>query len=130
LELQIAAAPVAARIPKDKPLEERLQFAMRYVHEHGRELCFMSGNLTDELLFRVALVATLTNATAEERDRVQRSLEPLQALSAACQGVPVDFAALRIDDDLLPLMKWFEEAKSAVAAAPKPPVDENLKKQG
>jgi hypothetical protein len=129
LELQIAAAPVIARIPRDKSLEERLQFAMRYVHEHGRELCFMSGDITDELLFRVALVAVLTDATGEEREQVQRSLAPLQALSAAFAGVPVDLEALDIPNDLMPLLRWFDEAKQAVAAKQKPAVDENLKKE-
>ncbi len=107
IELTIPANVLRDRLPKDKPLEERVQFAMSHVRDPKNEhdLFFMSGRVDDDLRFRVAIAGVMMGANEEERDRITRSLRPLQALSAAFAGVPVDLSALAADTDLLPLWK-------------------------
>lgn len=111
LELQFAAAPVRDRIPTDKPLAERVAFAMKYVREHERDLFWMSGSTSDDTKFRAALAAVVLAGSDEDRDVIARSMKPLRMLSAAMQGIPVAFDGMEFDEDLLPLMKiWHESA--------------------
>lgn len=113
MELQIAAAPVRDRIPADKPLTERLQFAMRYVREHERTLFWMSAEANDDMQFRTALAAVMLAGDDEDRSAIERSMKPLRMLSAAMSGVPVDFGSMLEDaDKLLPLMKLWHESKA------------------
>lgn len=110
IELQIAAAPVRDHIPADKPLVERLQFAMRYVRKHADNLFWMSVNVNDDSKFRTALAAVMLAGSDEDRDVIERSMKPLLMLSAAMQGIPVDFGAFEAEGTL-PLMKlWHESA--------------------
>jgi hypothetical protein len=91
IEIQIAATPVRDRIPVDKPLTERLLFAMRYVREH-EDLFFLSARVTDDLKFRTALAAVMLAGSEDDGLVIERSLKPLKMLSAATQGIPVDFS--------------------------------------
>lgn len=109
MEIQIAAAPVRERIPADKPLNERISFAMRYVREHARDLFWMSYDANDDLKMRTALAAVMLAGNEEDREAITRALQPLKMLSAAMQGIPVDFS--NVDTDVIPLLKlWHESA--------------------
>lgn len=110
MEIQIAATVVKNRIPADKPLVDRLDFAMRYAREHERDVFFMSGRITDDLMFRTALAAVMLAGDENDRDIITRSMQPLRMLSAAMSGVPVDFSQMDDSADLLPLMKMFHES--------------------
>jgi hypothetical protein len=110
--LQIAAASMRDQIPADKSLTERLQFAMRYVRRHGDSLFWMEGRVNDDDRLRTALAAVMLAGSEEDKDAITRSLKPLQALSAAMSGIPVDFDAMGWDDDLIPLVGlWHESAE-------------------
>lgn len=111
--LLIAATPVRNLIPADKPLNERLKFAMRYVREHD-DLFFMLANADDDTKFRTALAAVMLAGDDEDKDVIERSMKPLRMLSAALQGIPVNFDAMPTDDDLLPLMKLWHESEQGV----------------
>lgn len=109
IELSIAATPVLDRIPKDKPLVERVAFAMKYVREHD-DLFWMSARPTEDMKMRTALAAVLMAGNESDKDIITRSMKPLQMLSAAMSGIPVDFSAMPTDDDLLPLIKLWNES--------------------
>ena len=113
LTLQMAAAPVRDRIPADKPLAERLTFAMKYVRAHERDVFWMQGSTTDDTKFRTALAAVMLAGSEDDRDVIARSMKPLQMLDAAMRGIPVDFGAMPTGDDLLPLMKLWHESEAA-----------------
>jgi hypothetical protein len=110
LEIQIAMTGVHG-IPADKPLPERLAYAMRYVREHEDDLFFMSHAVNDDLMMRTALAAVMVAGDEADKDIIARSLQPLKMLSAAMQGIPVDFSAMGMSDDLVPLMKIWNESK-------------------
>ena len=113
MELQIAASPVVDRIPKDKPLTERVAFAMRYVREHERDLFWLSYDANDDLKMRTALAAVMLAGNEEDKDAITRAMKPLRMLSAAMSGIPVDFAALEDSADILPLIKMWQESAPA-----------------
>ena len=113
LELQIAAAPVRDAIPADKPLAERLSFAMRYVRDHERDLFWMNGRTSDDTKFRTAIAAVMLAGNDEDRGLIERSMKPLRMLTAARQGIPVDFGQMEGGDDLVPLMKLWHETEKA-----------------
>lgn len=113
MELRIAATPVIKRIPADKPLPERVQFAMDYVRKHKHDLFWMSAKPDDDMMFRTALAAVMLAGNDEDRDVIARSMQPLKMLSAALSGVPVDFGAMPTDEDLLPLMKFWRDGEAA-----------------
>lgn len=113
--LQIAAQSVRD-IPADKSLTERLEYSMRYVRKHESDVFWMStahGPEMDDLKFRTAIAAVMLAGNASDRDILTRSLHPLRALSAATQGIPVDFGALKFDEDMLPLMKLWHATETA-----------------
>lgn len=112
LELQIAALPIRERIPADKSLIERLQFAMRYVRQHESNLFWMGRRPSDERKFRTALVAVILSGNDEDKSLIGRSMKPLLMLSAAMEGIPVDFGAMETADNLLPLMKLWHESEA------------------
>ena len=112
MQVQIAAAPVQIQIPKDMPLKERVEFAMRYVLEHD-DLFFMSARVDDGMKFRTALVAVMLAGDEADREVITRSMKPLKMLSAAMEGVPVDWTAFEMTEDMLPLMLMFNAAKTA-----------------
>lgn len=111
LEIQLAATPARRAIPADKPLAERVQFAMRYVRANERDLFFMSANPSDDLKFRTALAAVMLAGNDEDRDILNRSLQPLRMLSAMVSGIPVDLSQFTVPDDVLPLMKLWHESE-------------------
>jgi len=111
MEVQIAATPVRDVIPKDRPLRERIEFAMRYVRSHERDLFWMSHQVNDDLMFRTALAAVMLSGDESDRDIITRSMKPLRMFSAAVSGIPVDFSAFDFTDDLLPLMGIFNDSK-------------------
>jgi hypothetical protein len=111
IELQISAAGVHG-IPAGKPLSERLAFAFRYVREHERDVFWMHGRtVRDDDLFRTAIAAVLIDGSDADRDIIEKSMRPLKMLNAAASGVPVDWTAFTLDDDVLPLMKIFQESQ-------------------
>lgn len=112
LELQLAVAPVRAAIPADKTLTERLQFAMRYVRDHERDLFWMSARTTDDTKFRTALAAVMLAGSEEDKSVIERSMKPMRMLSAVMQGIPVDFGDIPADEDLLPLIKLWHESEA------------------
>lgn len=119
MEIQIAAAPVRDAIPTDKPLPERINFAMRYVREHERDLFWMSYDANDDLKMRTALAAVMLAGNEEDRDAITRAMKPLKMLSAAMSGIPVDFSALEGLEDVLPLLKMWKESASPSTQAEK-----------
>lgn len=68
---------------------------------------------SDEEKFRIGCGALLLLSDGEERERVENTLRCLQALSAAMNGVPVDFASMFQGgpDDVVPLLPWFNEVR-------------------
>jgi len=110
MEIQMAAAPVRALIPADKPLAERIAFAMRYVREHGRDLFWMSYNASDDLKMRTAIAAVMLAGNEEDREAITKSMKPLRMLSAAMSGIPVDFSALEDMGDVIPLLKLWNDS--------------------
>jgi hypothetical protein len=109
---QIAAMYVAG-IPKNKPLPERLDFAMRYVRKHEAEVFWMTGRPNDDLKFRTAIAAVMLAGSDEDKNTITRSMAPLKALSAMMAGVPVNMeAALAGTEDCIPLIKlWHDSGK-------------------
>lgn len=112
LELKIAAKSVQ-NIPKDAPLSDRIKYAMRYVRDHERDVFWMSAGVNDDAMFRTALAAVMLAGSEEDRDIINRSMQPLRMLSAAMSGAPVDFGAMQVAEDLLPLMKLWRETDPA-----------------
>lgn len=114
LGLQIAAQSVRD-IPKDKPLTERLDYAMRYVRAHRDEVFWMETSVDGDMMFRTSLAAVMLAGDEADRDLITRSMLPLRMLTAAMSGVPVDFGVLTMGDaleKLLPLMKlWMDSEK-------------------
>lgn len=110
ISLNIACSQIKAHVPADKTLTERLLFAMR--HARTSDLFFMEGHVTDDDRFRAALGGVLLAGSEEDRDLITRSLKPLRALSALMDGVPVDFRAFEIDDDIIPLRKLWRESET------------------
>lgn len=113
MEVHIAASAIKDHVPQGAPLSDRVFFAMRYAIEHEASVFWMSGRVDDDLILRAALAAVLLSGSPADEDIIRRSLQPLKMLSAAMQGIPVDFSAMETGDDLLPLMKLFREAKDA-----------------
>lgn len=105
-ELLIASSPVRDAIPKDKPLAERIEFAMRYVREHKDAIFWMAHTAPDDdLMFRTALSAVILAGDDSDRDIIERSMKPVRALSALLSGVPVDVErAMDVGGDVLPLI--------------------------
>lgn len=118
MEITLAVSSMKGQIPKERPLKERLAFAMNYVVKNERDLFWMSYKVDDDLLLKTALAAVMTEATESEKDIIARSLAPLKAFSAAITGVQVDFSALALTDDLLPLLGMFKDAKDKPADPP------------
>ena len=112
MSLTIAASMLRGEIPSDAPLNDRLEFAMRYAREHARDMFWMVGAVNDDLIFRTAVAAVMMESNEEDNDLITRSMQPLKMLAAAAAGVPVDFAAFPADDDLVPLLKIFDDSKS------------------
>ena len=111
-ELAIAAMPIRDLVPKDKPLVERIKFAMSYIRKHKDEVFWMSYQVNDDKQIRTALAAVMMAGSDEDRILIKRSIKPLQMLSAAIQGIPVNFGAMETSEDLIPLIKlWHESEK-------------------
>jgi hypothetical protein len=120
LELQIAAAPIRDRIPKDEPLPDRISYAMRYVRQHERDLFWMTGKPSDDFMFRTALAAVMLAGSDDDRTTIKESMRPLKALSAAISGVPVDMvAALANAENVIPLLKLWHDSAAAEGEARK-----------
>jgi hypothetical protein len=91
--------------------EERLRAAFAEAQNF-----FMSTD--DDLRLKGALAAVILSypEDAPERDLLKRSVGALQQmaamLSALQNGIPVDIEAMPLPDpDILPLVKWWNEAK-------------------
>lgn len=111
MEMQISIAPMRGLIPADKPLEERLAFAMDYVRKHERDLFWMSYSVNDDMMFRSAIAAVMIDGSEEDKLSIQRSMKPLQMLAAAANGIPVDFEFMDTEN-LIPLLKlWHASAE-------------------
>jgi hypothetical protein len=116
IEMQIAVTQMRDWIPDCKPLKERMEIAFAYIREHKRDVMWMTGNASEDDMFRVAVAAVMVKCNEEERDIVERSLKPLRMLSAMCAGIPVDLSSFPIPDDLLPLQAmWVESLPPAGA---------------
>jgi hypothetical protein len=111
IELQIAVTAMKDRVHKEGTLADRVLSAMRYVRKHEPDLFWMSYKVTDDDMLRTALASVMADATEMENDVIERSLMPVRMLGAAASGIPVDFSAMRLDDDLLPLIKLWQESE-------------------
>jgi len=111
--IMLAVSAMRGKLPKEGAVDERLEFAMRYVRQNERNLFWMSTTVSDDLMLRTAIAAVLESALYEEHDLIMRSLRPLQMLSAAQAGVPVDWKQLDISPDLVPVLKIWHRAKEA-----------------
>ena len=112
IEMQIAVKQMRDWIPDCKPLKERLEIAFAYIQEHKRDVMWMTGNASEDDMFRVAVAAVMVKCNEEERGIIDRSLKPLQMLSAMCAGIPVDWSSLPSDGDLLPLQRMWVESST------------------
>lgn len=113
LEMQIAVTYLKEALPKgDTPLIDRLKFAMRYANQHEHDIFWMCSEITDDLKFKSALAAVMLTGNEEEKDLINRSVKPLKMLSAAINGVPVDFSQIGDVDELLPLLSMWEDSKT------------------
>ena len=110
-EALLAVAAQSVRFSGDS-LEDRLRSAMKDVRNRGDEILWMSHGGNDDFGFRAAVAAVMLKATEEERGVITRSMQPLKMLSAAQQGIPVDFGCLNADEDILPLIGMWHESKS------------------
>lgn len=108
INLTIAVSAMKGRIPMDESLENRLKYAMKYVREHKSDIFFMTV-ADDDLMLRAAIAAVMVTGSEEEQDLITRSLAPLKALAAATQGIPVNFGAIDFSDDLIPIMKIWND---------------------
>lgn len=86
-------------------LTERIKVAMRHAKDHWMET-------NEEEQFKGALVAAMDVSTEDEKDLITRSLQPMKILAAMMSGVPVDFEAVEMQDDLLSLQKFWHEVKA------------------
>jgi hypothetical protein len=113
-EMLIAVSGFKDLIPKDGPLEDRISFAMKHVKENKRDIFWMSYEVSDDAMFRTALAAVMLDASEDEKELITKSMKPLQALSAAMSGIPVDFGEVEMDG-ILPLMEmWRNSAASDI----------------
>ena len=110
MTIQIAALTVKDSIPKDKPLEERIAFAMCYVRKHEPDIFWMAYEVNDDMMMRTALAAVVLAGNDDDKEMITRSLKPLQALSALFTGVPVNMSAVDVEN-VLPLMKIWHDSK-------------------
>jgi hypothetical protein len=95
-------------------LEKRIRKAMAVVANSHWMFCDPG---QEDLRFRGALAGVILSpeTTEEEKECITRSLKPLRALNALMSGVPVDMGAVleeQGDKQILPLMKWWHEAKA------------------
>ena len=92
----------------EKAIEERAKLAMKHAHDEG--VCFMTPS--DDQKFRAACGALLLMSSEEEQGRITVELRMLQGLSAATQGLPIDFGALIPDGfSAIGLMGIYNESK-------------------
>jgi hypothetical protein len=112
-ELMIAVSGFSNLIPKDEPLKARLDWAMKHVRKHQRDIFWMSYEINDDAMFRTALAGVMVGASEDEKALITKSVKPLKALNAAISGVPVDFSGLDMEG-ILPLMEmWRDTGRDA-----------------
>ena len=99
----------------DEPdLEKRIRKSMAVVANGHWMFC---GDHQEDLRLRGALAGVILSpeTTEEEKECITRSLKPLRALNALMSGIPVDTEAVLEElgeTPILPLMKWWHEAKA------------------
>lgn len=109
--LAIGIAILGQQIPSDKPLEDRLRFAMQYIRKNWRDVLFMAYNAdSEDLQFRTAVGAVMAAGDADDLERLSTSLKPMRMLNAAATGIPVNFSDLPDPEDVLPLASWWKES--------------------
>lgn len=85
-------------------LEGRLRAAMSVTRHHWI--------VTDEdSRFRAAIAAVILLSSEEDKSRILAEVEQLRILGAACNGIPVDLAAIEPLDNPIGLMKIWKEIK-------------------
>lgn len=109
--MAIAATEAQHACRGEPDLMERIKKAMKACHGH-----WMETNPSNQ--FRAAVAAAIMESEGEERDRIERSARALNRANAALQamqaGVDVDLeAALKADDDVIPLSKLWREVVAA-----------------
>jgi hypothetical protein len=114
-EMMIAVSSFRDDVPKDKPLEQRINWAMNHVRENQRDIFWMSHSISDGAMFQTALAAVMFSASEEEKSLITKSVMPLRALDAAMSGIPVDFGDVDTEG-ILPLMKMWRQAAASDTA--------------
>jgi hypothetical protein len=109
--MAIAATEAQHACRGEPDLMERIKKAMKACHGH-----WMETNPSNQ--FRAAVAAAMLESEGLERDRLERSAAALKRANAALQamqaGVDVDLeAALKADDDVIPLAKMWREVVAA-----------------
>ncbi len=103
----------------DEPdLAERIKACMRRTYDHWMVI-------DEDMQFRGALAAAMVLSETGDREHIQASLKPLQALSALMSGVPVDLdrvvreqeAAKEAGQEPIPLRKLWDDVKAQAKAA-------------
>ena len=88
--VMIGIAELRSSVDPTQTLEDRLKSTMHKALHHWL--------VTDEeSQLRMAVGAVMVEATAEERDRLERELRFLRGLSVAASGIPVDLGATLSD---------------------------------
>lgn len=90
----------------NESLEERIKLAMNEVKNEDWLI------RTEDDMFKVAVGAILLEATDEERELINQEIKFLKALSAASDGVDVNFGSLFNDIDpskSIGLLKYWRE---------------------
>lgn len=107
--MRIAISDIKGKISKDKSIKERLKQAMRIAMDHWLVTA-------EQEQFRCAVGAVMLTALEEEKAILSEEMRSLNALSAATQGVPVNFDALEGNPKkwyhLMPLWKEIKEIKT------------------
>ena len=106
-EILITGHLAKSSVPKTGTLEERIVATMRAVRNDD-QINWMCR--TDDHKFRAAVFAVMLMSSDGDQDRIARSLTPLKALSAAMNGVPVDFTGLLVEDDMIPLLSLWHQS--------------------
>jgi hypothetical protein len=94
---------------KFESAEELLKAAMRRTKDHWLET-------SDEGRFKAAIGAALMLAAPDDKERIEKAVEPLKMLGAMVGGIPVDLVAIesRLGEwkDVIPLQRLWLDVKA------------------
>lgn len=108
--MKIAISEIEGKLTKNTSIKERLKQAMRLAMDHWLVTA-------EQEQFRCAVGAVMLTTSEEERMLLSEEMRSLSAISAATQGIPVDFEAALAGNHpekwyhLMPLWKELKAVK-------------------